>query len=114
MRMRILEYGIPIAIICIIGLLIGNGLLWYVRTYHNVEAISVLNKLAALVMSDAEYRAFLEEQIERCESDIAKIDAALAGSDNPASDAEIRPDGEIEAFSEKSDKAELPSEDSKR
>lgn len=65
-------------------------------------------------MSDAEYRTFLEEQIERCEIDIAKIDAAIVGSENPASDAEIRPDGEIEAFNEKSDKAELPSEESKR
>lgn len=65
-------------------------------------------------MSDAEYRAFLEEQIEPGESDIAKIDAVLAGLDNPASDAEIRPDGEIDAFNEKSDKAELPSEESKR
>lgn len=42
----------------------------------------------------------LEEQIARCESDIAKIDAVLAGLDNPATDAEIRPDGEIEAFNE--------------
>ena len=52
MRMRFLEYGIPIAIICIICLLIGNGLLWYVRAYIYVAAISVLNTLAALFMSD--------------------------------------------------------------
>lgn len=111
--MRILEYGIPIAIICILCLLIGKVFVWYVGEYHYAKAISVLNKLADLVMSDEEYRDFLKYQLQHHESVIAEIDAVLEGTDKPMADAETRPKRANQTISEQADKGEILAEESK-
>lgn len=101
-----LKYRIRIAIIGIICFLIGKGLFWYAGRYHYGKTISFIYNIADLVMSDEEYRDFLEHQIEVHNKNIATIDAALATSgaslqitDKPASGSKTPEDGKEDTSS---------------